>query len=392
MAAAVLNFNRFPKLMVAVARSLFAIAADQYFDDYMIVDFLHAGQSGQAALSFLHSLAGRPFDKTKHQGSAPRNTGLGVLIDVSSVHDDGVLVIRSKWHRCLSVLTMLREAREANFLPPGVASTIHGKLGFILAAAYGRVGKAAAQPLVQRIWHDSDYSFTPAMAHMLDFFEALLPKLPALAINVDPACHADLPIIVYTDASFRASSADGSPDPVAELGYHVSVPSQDGSPPTIFHQSHQLDAEALQAFSSTSRTLIMQCEIAAATWAYFSAPHIFKSRRVIHFVDNTGALSALLHGYARKLECARMVNSFHLLAAAPALELRVYFEWVPSLANVADLPSRSSEVGAMATYRVLFPSSVPGPSFLPPLDAWLPGGLSSLESVFGTYGSWVQSS
>ena len=63
-----------------------------------------------------------------------------------------------------------------------------------------------------------------------------------------------------------------------------------------------------------------------------------RGRRVNHFVDNTAALSALIHGYARKLDMARMVNAFHLQAAA--LELNVYFEFVPSLANIADLPSR----------------------------------------------------
>ncbi|KAL1518784.1 hypothetical protein AB1Y20_003067 [Prymnesium parvum] len=264
MTAAVLNFNRFPKLMVAMSRSLLALAVDQYFDDYMIVDLRAAGCSGQDSLSFLHSMAGRPFDSEKHQSMAPVNTGLGVHIDVSAVHDDGVLIVSSKWHRCLSVLTMLREAARANFLPPGAASTIHGKLGFILSTAYGRVGKAAAQPLVQRMWHDTDYAFTSQMRHMLEFFEALLPDLPALTIRVGSSQGDEPPIVVYTDASFRATAADGTRQPVAELGYHVVVPRSDG-PPTLLYHSHRLEQDALAAFSSTAATLIMQCEIAAAT-------------------------------------------------------------------------------------------------------------------------------
>ncbi|KAL1499112.1 hypothetical protein AB1Y20_013624 [Prymnesium parvum] len=388
MAAAVLNFNRFPKLMVAMARSSLALAVDQYFDDYMVVDLEAAGQSGQEGLAFLHRLVARPLDADKHQRMAPVNDGLGVSIDVSAVHTDNRLVVRCRWHRCYTILTLLREARDVDFLPPGTASTVHGKLGFILSAAYGRVGKAATQPLVQRIWHDTDYSFTPALRHMLEFFEALLPELPALTIEVGLSKQALPPVVVYTDASFKAPVVDGVRSPVSELGYHVVVP-RPGGPPDLLYQSVRLDARALQAFSSSAQTLIMQCEIAAATWVYYSAPHIFRSQRVIHFIDNTGALSALLHGYARKLDCARMVNAFHLLAAS--LRLRVYFEWVPSLANVADLPSRASEPGAMDTYRSMFPSAVQGPSFLPPLDAWLPGGAMSLKSVLSQYGSWVGS-
>ena len=68
----------------------------------------------------------------------------------------------------------------------------------------------------------------------------------------------------------------------------------------------------------------------------------------------------------------------------------MYFEWVPSEANTSDLPSRELEVGAMALYHHLFPTSIVGRSHMPPLDAWLPGGAASLESVFAAYGMWAE--
>jgi hypothetical protein len=80
--------------------------------------------------------------------------------------------------------------------------------------------------------------------------------------------------------------------------------------------------DELLMFSHDSITLIMQAEIAAATWVYYSNVERLRGRRVIHFIDNTGALSAMIFGYARKIDCARMVNSFHLLLAA--LQMRVY--------------------------------------------------------------------
>ena len=143
----------------------------------------------------------------------------------------------------------------------------------------------------------------------------------------------------------------------------------------------------LYLFSHDKVTLIMQAEIAAAEWVYFSNTERLRGRRVIHFIDNTGALSAMIYGYARKLDCARMINSFHLLLAS--LQLCVYFEWVPSEANTSDLPSRAMEAGAMETYFDYFPESVQGESRMPPLDAWMPNGASSLESVFAMYGAWV---
>ena len=51
------------------------------------------------------------------------------------------------------------------------------------------------------------------------------------------------------------------------------------------------------------------------------------------------ALSAIIHGYARKSDLARLTNVFHLQLAR--LRTDVYLDYVPSKANIADLPSRN---------------------------------------------------
>ena len=71
---------------------------------------------------------------------------------------------------------------------------------------------------------------------------------------------------------------------------------------------------------------------------YSTYPELFAGRKVNHFVDNTVALSALIHGYSNKKDLAKPVNIFHLQSVA--LRTSVYFEYVPSKANIADLPSR----------------------------------------------------
>ena len=382
MVSAVLNFNRFPMLMVAMARSLLALPVSQYFDDYFLMDLQSAGYSGQHGLQHLHNIISRPLDSGKRQSMASRRLGLGVSIDLSNVRSEWHIVVSTKWHRSLSILLMLRDARDHNHLPPGTASTIYGKLGFVLTAAYGRVGRAASQPLMQRVWHDNTVDFTPALRHMLEFYEALLPSLPPLTIPIYDDGQA--PVIIYTDASFHREE-DGTP--VSHLGYQVIDPGNADWDAAILHCDRAMTLPELYSFSHDKKTLIMQAEIAGATWVYYSNADRLRGRRVIHFIDNTGALSAMIYGYARKLDCARMINSFHLLLAA--LQLRVYFEWVPSDANTSDLPSRALEYGAMETYYTYFPHSIRGESHMPPLDAWLPDGAASLANVFAIYGSWV---
>ena len=63
-------------------------------------------------------------------------------------------------------------------------------------------------------------------------------------------------------------------------------------------------------------------------------------------------LSNLIHGYASRPDCGRLVNTFHLTLAA--LRCRAWLEWVPSKANISDL---LCSCRAMMTA----PSSTPSP-------------------------------
>ena len=95
----------------------------------------------------------------------------------------------------------------------------------------------------------------------------------------------------------------------------------------------------------------------------------------MHFIDNTGALSLLVHGYASRPDCARLVNVFHLLQAR--LRFRAWFEWVPSAANISDLPSR----GAYNEYFAAVPGSLHVPFTLPNFSTFT-GPLADLLLAF----------
>ena len=73
----------------------------------------------------------------------------------------------------------------------------------------------------------------------------------------------------------------------------------------------------------------------SACWIYVTLAQA--GREVIHFVDNTTALSKAVHGYANEPDMANLVNSLHICDAMLAID--AWWEWVPSKANVADLPT-----------------------------------------------------
>ena len=363
--AAVLNFNRFPMIMVDMARLLFAVICDQYFDDYMIVDIASGGASAQNLLGLCHDLVGQSLEPKKRQLMATGNKGLGQLIFMGNVHTEYAVWISCTADRRDKVLAMLAAARDARHLSPADASTIRGKLGFLLTAAWAKVGRAATQPLLQREYYDVDYGWSPALEAAAQFFEALLPDLPALLIPITPDRRP--PVVLYTDAMFRRRAGDPTTlhrdprgVPISRLGIVV----RDSMTGVDRHSDQALPPWVFDYLSPTYHTLVMQAEMIAPIAALLSRPADFAGRSIVLFIDNTGALSSLLHGYSSKPDCARLCNVFHLLVAS--LRCHVWFEWIPSEANISDLPSRMY----YERFFSLLPHSQWFPSTLPDAATW----------------------
>ena len=76
-----------------------------------------------------------------------------------------------------------------------------------------------------------------------------------------------------------------------------------------------------------------------------------------------------VHGYSGKPDLATMVNAFYLQLTG--LRSAVYFEYVPSKANIADLPSRDAwrELRLALAGYPRHPTDT-GTLLVPDLDAW----------------------
>jgi hypothetical protein len=111
--------------------------------------------------------------------------------------------------------------------------------------------------------------------------------------------------------------------------------------------------------------------------AFLTFPDLLTNARVFHFVDNTTALSAAAFGYSSKPDLAHLVNIYHILHFQ--LRSSTWFEWVPSAANIADVPSRPEfDTFGHSQWGILDEiSAVPRPMVFPsesqifqPLEAW----------------------
>ena len=330
LTASVTQFVRVATLVRACARRLLALLVDLYIDDNLYVDPAASATSAAESLAFLYSLVGIPLKTAKHQPPAPANTALGVLVDISRAHHatapTASLALLPR--RRDDILAALAAAADANYLSPADAATLYGKLHFAVAHAWGRPGRAALQPLIQRSNdRDATHTWTPTLAAMRAFFNALLPHLPPAEIPIREPAEPTTPLLLYTDASW-SSAYKG-------IGIFLADPLRRFAPTFA---AAVIPASLLARFPPNALTAIYHAELAAAVSALTTFATYLRNHHVLHFVDNTGALSNLIHGYARDAAAAPLVNAYHLLAAR--YRIRPFFEYVPSAENIADIPSR----------------------------------------------------
>ena len=173
----------------------------------------------------------------------------------------------------------------------------------------------------------------------LTFLQFLLPILPSRLVDLRERARRSQsrPVIVWSDAAWEESSATGG------LGFVVWFPpGHPGASPRKgrFRYAARKGVTADDfPFFSRSHHLIQQLELLAAAAVYTSFPsEFFAGQQVLHFIDNVGALSGLIRGVARAVDCLSIVRAFHLTNLG--LKADVWFNYVASKANVADLPSR----------------------------------------------------
>ena len=75
-----------------------------------------------------------------------------------------------------------------------------------------------------------------------------------------------------------------------------------------------------------------------AVVAYTTFPEEMRGEHVIHWIDNESAVYALVKGYSRAADSARIVTLYH--SCVSQLGITPWIEYVQSEDNIADLPSR----------------------------------------------------
>jgi len=396
MVASVTQFNRVPALCTAIARRCLGIPCGAYFDDYACCEPNECGSSAQFYLRELHKAMGiplacgplregwackscgqdmkpaqlrctkcsKPHADIKSSPYAASNIFLGVETSFRAFAESGEIRMRVPTEKVAQMAFSVAQALSNREFSTLEAQQLRGKLQFLLSWSFGRLGRAALQPLSDR--QHTAGEFTAALEAALLFFQHILKSVPACAILAYSKRRVrKRPVLVWSDAAYEISSDDPG-----TLGFVIFVPtepSKDNPTPAaddgqFFHASAVASDAVLTRFAPKGQQ-IGQLELLAAVCVYYSAPGLFRDRDVIHWIDNSSAIMGLIKGYSSKPDSARIVHAFYLLMFK--LRTRVWFEHVVSDANVSDMPSRGD-----VSYLTEALSSNEIALYIPPFEAW----------------------
>ena len=331
--SAVTYFCAVPAFLLSVARRVLGIVASNFVDDVDVVALDVVGGVPQRALRRFFKIMGMPFSDAKHIPWGLTRVFCGVVTDFSLMRLRGVVKIYVDKARRDGIIELISSALETQELYPKAAATLAGKLQFSLSWAFGRVGKAAMQPINKRAeMEDTRHGkVSPGIVRSLNFLRDVVSELPPRILSIERPWRP--PVLVWTDAMYEAKAAVP-----ARGGFIVIVPEEGDVPEHGFFSKHDTPRAVISKFVPGKKQYIGQLELLYSTAPYHSLPHVFAGRDVLHFIDNTSAVAALVKGYSRAIDSGLIVNAFHAFNAG--LRADVWFEYVNTHANWADLPSR----------------------------------------------------
>jgi hypothetical protein len=202
-----------PEFVCWIAAVVGKSAMTHYIDDYMVFDTMAAKGSAQGVLHAIHDMLRRmPLDEGKNQASGAKATVLGVKCDIERRMMRGLCCVSRRmtdvsvfWNKCVIVgmqgLEVLWSLKTA--------ASLTGKLQFTLTSMYCRLGRAALQPLLQRMYKDRQadkgWRWTTSMDKMLKFFEAIFAVKATMRreVLVRAPEKKEGVVLVYTDASYE---------------------------------------------------------------------------------------------------------------------------------------------------------------------------------------------
>jgi len=183
---AVTSFNRYSRLIEALARRFLYILVSMYFDDACLSDWSSSKGSGQLAFEKFNDMLGTPFANDKKQPMQATGQFLGLDHDVSQAVSHGYVSFSARERLEAKVLDILATCRTNHSLLPGTAAKLYGILNFLEQGIYGRVGCGGLAAIKER-QYERGAQLTAPIAMCFEVIEAVLQSRPRRLFQVLPS-------------------------------------------------------------------------------------------------------------------------------------------------------------------------------------------------------------
>ena len=322
--SAVLQFNRYPALLVAIARRWLAIPVINFFDDFKITEPRCAKGSGAFYFDKLIEKLGWLFDPEKDKPFKSTAVFLGGM----ELYFPDSVKLQPLPEREELIRQTLAQAIATSKLSPKEARRLSGKLTHFASFYFGRIGRGQTHAIVEHGLGSTE-QVSNNLLLCLQFHLALIDLQPYRHVSLVPD---QMPRrTIYTDASCEPRPPFVRP--VVQVSWIVL----DAACNVKLGGFTVVPDAVLRSFAER-HTYIAQGEAFGPLLAVHFHSDILTCEHLIFFIDNLGTLSAMITGRARIADFGAVVHAFHLSVAR--LRSTSWFEHVESPANPADGGSR----------------------------------------------------
>ena len=356
--AAVVAFNRFPQLGIAITRRCLLGCCAAYFDDELSVEFIRDSCVSQVGLKMVFNFMGAPPQASKCFIPACNRHYLGTSVHVGDALTLGVVRFQPKSSTQWKVLTRLQQALALRALDRDTAGKLRGDLNWMWSMCAGNIGRIAGPVLSAKQTSD-----TPQLDAGQIFTLQILQDIVAHAPPRDIIVAGPLkPVVkVYSDASFE--------DGVLRLGWIIFPPTGQPSGGTCVVPQATLDSWCGR------KQQIYPGEALAALVVPLLQPHFFQAADVLWFIDNEAAVASLVRANSQQPD----VHLICLFAHAWIFKhgTRIWYEWIDSSSNPSDGLSRAGLADAWTQQQGWILDEYPFPATILP-DSFFSSFLASL--------------
>ena len=314
--SAVVNFNRFPQLGVAMARTTCLAFCAAYFDDELGVEFIHQSNVSQLGLRHCFKLMGAPPQDSKAFEASFDRHFLGTSVHTAEFALSGTIRFQPKLQTTSKIIGRLDQALALKHLDRDTAGKLRGDLNWMFSHCAGNIGKFAG-PLLNTIQQEAPAILSKSQQDTLHTLQHIV--LFSSPLDVRVIGRPPVTTRIYSDASFE--------DQELRLGWNQRP----------FGGTCVVPQECLDGWIPRRQQIFpgeTLCGL-AVPWFHFDR---LRHQDLLWFIDNEGACSALIRGASRQPDV-------HLIAQFSSLLLhslgsRSWYEWVDTESNCSDGLSR----------------------------------------------------